>query len=83
MFVHFLYSCDFYFTGTRESPSVDLLLLIRLILLHSTTGAFLSLQSSDAEKKRPPRLGIFCLIRQKPLCQLRVATYVFLRVVLT
>ena len=24
MFVHFLYSRDFYFTGARESPNVDL-----------------------------------------------------------
>ena len=31
------------------------------------------------QKKRRPRLGIFCLIRQKPSCQLRVATAPVLR----
>ena len=59
--------------------SFSLPLLIRLAFLQSTTGAFLSLRSSDAEKKRRPRLGIFCLIRQKPPCQLRVATAPILR----
>ena len=59
--------------------SFSLLSLIRLTALHSTTGAFLSLRSSDAEKKSPPCLGIFCLIRQKPPCQLRVATAPVLR----
>ncbi|WP_336093396.1 hypothetical protein, partial [Leeuwenhoekiella sp. CH_XMU1409-2] len=39
--------------------SFSLPLLIRLAFLQSTTGAFLSLRSSDAEKKRRPRLGIF------------------------
>jgi len=53
------------FTGTRESPSVDLLLLIRLTALHSTTGAFLSLRSSDAEKKRR-LLDRYFLLLQKP-----------------
>ena len=59
--------------------SFSLLLPIRLTVVHSTTGAFGSLRSSDAEKKRRPRLGIFCLIRQKPPCQLRVATAPVLR----
>ena len=59
MFLIFLYSLDFYFTGARESRILDLLVLIRLTALHSTTVAFGSLRSSDAEKKRRPRLGIF------------------------
>ena len=55
VFVHFLYSRDCYFTGARESRILDLLVLIGLTVLHSTGGAFLSLRSSDAEKKRRPR----------------------------
>tara|TARA_B100001079_G_scaffold264043_1_gene267997 strand:- start:359 stop:583 length:225 start_codon:yes stop_codon:yes gene_type:complete len=38
--------------------SFSLPLLIRLTALQSTTGAFLSLRSSDAKKKRPFFLGI-------------------------
>ena len=61
VFVHFLCSRDCYFTGARESRILDLLILIQLTILQSTTDAFLSLRSSDAEKKRPYFLGVFAL----------------------
>ena len=43
---------------THRVHSFSLLVLIRPTVLHGTTGAFLSLRSSDAEKKRPFFLGI-------------------------
>ena len=40
---------------------------------------FFASSKKTNQKKRAPCLGIFCLIRQKPLCQLRVAIAPVLR----
>ena len=51
---------------------------VLLTLIHVLFIFFASPKKTN-QKKRAPCLGIFCLIRQKPLCQLRVAIAPVLR----